>query len=224
MSGRRPAHRGASGPLTACGYSRVSTSEQSDHGVSLEVQETAIRAEAERRGWQLVDTVAEVGSGKSADARARLQETLVRLDTGEVDILIVSRLDRLTRSLLDFAAIVDRATKNGWTLVAVEQGFDLSKPEGRMLAGILATFAQYERDMISARTKDAISVKKANGVHCGRRSTLPEWVRERIRRERADGCTLEQIARALNADGIPTGQSGRRWYPSTVRHVAMDDR
>jgi DNA invertase Pin-like site-specific DNA recombinase len=210
--------------LSACGYCRVSTSEQSDNGASLEAQEKAIRAEAERRGWQLIDTVSEVGSGKSADARQRLQDALSRLDAGEADILIVSRLDRLTRSLLDFAGIVNRAQDHGWTLVAIEQGFDLNKPEGRMLAGILATFAQYERDLISARTKDALDVKRSNGVHCGRRSTLPEWVRERIQQERATGSTFQEIAGALNRDGIPTGQRGSRWYPSTVRVIATGER
>jgi DNA invertase Pin-like site-specific DNA recombinase len=208
------------GALRALGYCRVSTVEQSDHGASLESQTGALEAEAERRGWRLVDTVSEVGSGKSADARLRLQETLIRLDAGEADILIVSRLDRLTRSLLDFAAIVKRAQKHGWTLVAIEQAFDLSKPEGRMLSGILAVFADYERDLISARTRDALAVKKSNGVRLGRRSTLPETVRDRIYKERADGRTLQEIADALNGDGIPTGQGGRRWYPSAVRVVA----
>jgi DNA invertase Pin-like site-specific DNA recombinase len=210
--------------LKAFGYCRVSTVEQSDSGASLESQSGAVRTEADRRDWQLLELVSEVGSGKSADGRVRLQETLSRLDAGEADILIVARLDRLTRSLLDFASIIERATKGGWTVVAVEQGFDLSKPEGRMLAGILATFAQYERDLISARTKDAISVKRANGIHCGRRSTLPEWVRDWIVRERAEGKTLEQIARALNADRIPTGQNGTQWYPSTVRYVTTGER
>jgi DNA invertase Pin-like site-specific DNA recombinase len=218
-SGRAP-----TGALRAIGYSRVSTTEQSENGASLEAQQGAHRSETDRRGWELVDTVSEVGSGKSTGARQRLQETLSRLDAAEADILIVSRLDRLTRSLLDFAGIVKRAEKHGWTLVAIEQGFDLSKPEGRMLAGILATFAQYERDLISARTRDALEVKRSNGVHCGRRSKLSESVRERIRRERADGSTLQEIAASLNRDGIPTGQRGRRWYPSTVRVVATGER
>jgi DNA invertase Pin-like site-specific DNA recombinase len=225
MGSRKPAaKRNHTGILSALAYARVSTAEQRENGASLEAQETAIRAEAERRSWQLVDSVREVGSGKSADARLRLQETLSRLDAGDADILIVSRLDRLTRSLLDFAGIVKRAEKHGWTLVAIEQGFDLSKAEGKLLAGILATFAEFERDLISARTKDALAVKKSNGVHCGRRSTLPKWVRERIHRERAAGNTLQEIARSLNLDEVPTGQGGRKWHPSTVRVIATGER
>jgi DNA invertase Pin-like site-specific DNA recombinase len=119
--------------------------------------------------------------------------------------------------LLDFAAIIERATAGGWSVVAVEQSFDMARPEGRMLAGILATFAQYERDLISARTRDALAVKRAQGVHCGRRSTLPPEVRERIRRERQAGATWQRIADRLNLDRIPTGQGGSRWRPSSVR-------
>jgi DNA invertase Pin-like site-specific DNA recombinase len=222
MSSHKPlSRRDPTAAPRAIGYGRVSTAEQGDSSASLEAQERAIRTEAERRDWELVDVVSEIGSGKSADGRLRLQETLSRLDGGEADVLVIARLDRLTRSLLDFAGIVKQAEKRGWTLVAIEQSFDLSKPEGRMLAGILATFAAYERDLISARTKDALQVKRSNGVRLGRVSTLPEAIRERIKRERGAGRTLQEIADSLNHDGIRTGQGGSCWRPSSVRVVAL---
>jgi DNA invertase Pin-like site-specific DNA recombinase len=82
----------------------VSTLEQGGNGASLEGQRAAIVAEVERRGWTLIEVVAEVASGKAADRREQLQDALLRLDRGEASVLVVSRLDRLTRSLLDFAA------------------------------------------------------------------------------------------------------------------------
>jgi DNA invertase Pin-like site-specific DNA recombinase len=199
------------------GYSRVSTLEQGGNGASLEGQRGAIVAEVERRAWTLVEVVSEVASGKAADGREGLQEALGRLDRGEADVLVVSRLDRLTRSLLDFARIVERAQAGGWSLVVVEQAFDLSTSHGRAMAGMLAVFAAFERDLISERTRDALAVRRAQGVHTGRRSTLPAEVVERIRRERESGSTWQGIADRLNCDGIATGQGGSTWRPSSVR-------
>jgi len=206
------------------GYRRVTTLEQGGNGASLEGQRGAIVAEVDRRGWTLIEVVSEVASGKAADRREQLQETLTRLDRGEADVLVIARLDRLTRSLLDFAAIVERAQAGGWSLVAVEQSFDLTQPEGRLMAGVLATFSQYERDLISARTRDALAVKRAQGIHTGRRSTLPAEVITRVRRERKAGATLQAIADGLNRDQVATGQGGRCWHPSSVRTVASEGR
>jgi DNA invertase Pin-like site-specific DNA recombinase len=195
----------------------VSTLEQGGNGASLEGQRGAIVAEVERRGWQLVDVVEEIASGKAADGRQGLQEALGRLERGEADVLVVSRLDRLTRSLLDFAAVVERAQQEGWSLVVVEQSFDLSTSHGRAMAGMLAVFAAFERDLISERTRDALAVRRAQGVHTGRSSKLPPEVRQRIRREREAGSTWQRIADGFNADRIATGQGGSTWRPSSVR-------
>jgi DNA invertase Pin-like site-specific DNA recombinase len=226
MSRRRtPTKRGEPlGSLRVLGYCRVSTLEQGGNGASLEGQRGGIIAEVERRGWMLVEVVSEVASGKAADRRGALQEALGRLDCGEADVLVVSRLDRLTRSLLDFACIVERAQAGGWSLVVVEQAFDLSTSHGRAMAGMLAVFAAFERDLISERTRDALAVKRAQGIHTGRRSTLPAEIVERVRRERAAGMTLQAIADRLNRDRVPTGQGGACWRPSSVRTVAGEGR
>jgi DNA invertase Pin-like site-specific DNA recombinase len=213
-----------SGSLCVLGYCRVSTLEQGGNGASLEGQRRAIVEEIERRGWTLLEVVEEVASGKAADARQGLQEALARLERGDADALIVAKLDRLTRSLLDFASIIERAEREGWLLIVVDQGFDLSTPHGRAMAGMLAVFAQFEREMISARTRDALAVKRAQGIHTGRRSTLPPEVVARVRRERAAGSTLQAIADRLNHDQVPTGQGGECWRPSSVRTVAGEGR
>jgi DNA invertase Pin-like site-specific DNA recombinase len=82
---------------------------------------------------------------------------------------------------------------------------------------MLAVFAQFERDLISERTRDALAVRRAQGVHTGRRSTLPAEIRARIRLERAAGSTWQAIADKLNGDAVPTGQGGSCWRPSSVR-------
>jgi len=84
---------------------------------------------------------------------------------------------------------------------------------------MVATFAQLERRLISQRTKEAMAIKKAQGVHLGRPPTVPQRVVQRIQRQRARGETLRAIAASLNADRVPTAQGGKEWYASTVRGI-----
>jgi DNA invertase Pin-like site-specific DNA recombinase len=127
---------------------------------------------------------------------------------------VVSKLDRLSRSMLDFAGLMDRSTREGWALVALDLGVDTTTPQGEMVAAVMAVFAQFERRLIGQRTKEALAVKKAQGVRLGRPRLTPDAVIARIRAERAAGRTLRVIADGLNADGVPTAMGGRRWYVS----------
>ena len=86
---------------------------------------------------------------------------------------------------------------------------------------MLATFAQFERRLISQRTKEALAVKKAQGVRLGRLPTMPQAVVRRIQRQRARGDSLRKIAGDLNEAGVPTAQGGVQWYAATVRHVLL---
>ena len=91
------------------GYIRVSTSEQADSGAGLEAQRAAIRSEAERRGWKLVHVFEDAGaSGKSTNGPAGLQQALQAVERGGAHALVVAKLDRLSRSLLDFASLMER--------------------------------------------------------------------------------------------------------------------
>ena len=101
-----------------------------------------------------------------------------------------------------------RATRQSWALVALDCAVDTTTPAGEAMANVLATFAQFERRLIGQRTREALAVKRAEGVRLGRPSTIPPGVAERIRRERARGATLRQIADRLNSDGIPTARGG----------------
>jgi DNA invertase Pin-like site-specific DNA recombinase len=89
------------------------------------------------------------------------------------------------------------------------------------MANMLATFAQFERRLISQRTREALAVKRASGVRLGRPPTVPRAVAQRIRRQRARGDSLRKIAADLNTSGVPTAQGGRQWYAATVRHVLL---
>ena len=84
---------------------------------------------------------------------------------------------------------------------------------------MLATFAPCERRSISKRTREALALKRSQGVRLGRPPTMSQYAIERIRRERKAGKSLAAIANGLNTDRIPTAQGGRRWYPATIRHT-----
>jgi DNA invertase Pin-like site-specific DNA recombinase len=143
------------------GYVRVSTDAQGERGAGLEVQRRAIREEAERREWRLVEIYEDVVSGKSMNGRHGLHAALEALRCGEASVIVVAKLDRLSRSLIDFAGLVERSRREGWAIVALDLGVDLTTAGGEMLAGVLAVLAQWERRMISERTKAALAVRRA---------------------------------------------------------------
>jgi len=202
------------------GYIRVSTEEQADSRAGLEAQRAAILAEAERRGWHLVEVVEDAGySGKDL-RRPGIAAALEALRSHRADTLVVAKLDRLSRSMLDFAALMARATREHWALVALDLGVDTTTPAGEAMANVMATFAQFERRLIGQRTKEALAQVKLRGSKSGkpigRPRTMTDAVRARIVRERRAGTSLSAIAAGLNADQVPTAQGGKRWYPSTV--------
>ena len=154
------------------------------------------------------------------NGRAGLQEALEAVDGGQAQALVVAKLDRLSRSLLDFAGLMERARKQGWNLVALDLGVDTSTPSGEMMASVLATFAQFERRLIGQRTKDALAVKKANGVKLGRpREISPETV-ERMQELYERGLSAAAIARRLNEEGVETPRGGRWHHAGVVRALS----
>lgn len=204
------------------GYARVSTQDQGENGGGLLAERAAIEAEAERRHWQVVDVADEVQSGKSLRRRPVLEQVIARIERGEADALVVSKLDRLSRSVMDFGTVVERAQRKGWAIVVIDPAIDMTTPNGRLLANMLVSIAQWEREMIGQRTREGLAAKRAAGTIKGlpgRRSQLPSSVIRRIRREHESGVSLRSIATGLNEDQVATGQGGSQWYASTVKTV-----
>jgi DNA invertase Pin-like site-specific DNA recombinase len=209
--------------MRAIGYARVSTDEQAESGAGLDAQVTSMRAECDRRGWELVRIATDAGaSGKSLNGRPELTDALAALDAGEADVLLAAKLDRVSRSVLDFAALMARAARRGWRIVVLDVNVDTTTATGELMTTVVAAFAQYERRLIGQRTRDALAAKKAAGVVLGRPRTLDPALRELIIAERAAGRSLREIAKALTTERVPTAQGGARWYASTVRHVALE--
>lgn len=224
----RKAHRRTPSAIpVAVGYVRVSTDEQADSRAGLDAQRGAIQAECQRRGWPLLALHEDAGiSGKATTNRPALASVLAALSAGDADVLVVAKLDRLSRSLLDFAQLLHRASIEGWRMVILDLAVDTTTPSGEVMAHVAAAFAQYERRLISDRTKDALAEVRKRGVRLGRPRTLDMEVVDRVVNERAHGATLAAIAAVFNAEAIPTSHGGRQWYPATVaavlRSAALD--
>jgi DNA invertase Pin-like site-specific DNA recombinase len=197
----------------------VSTEDQGKSGAGLAAQRAAIIRESERRGWHLVDLIEDEGYSAKDLRRPGIRIALEELKRNRADALVVAKLDRLSRSMLDFTALMARAQREGWALVALDAPVDTTTPAGEAMAHVLATFAQFERRLIGQRTREALAQKRAQGVRLGRPRQLSGRVRSRIKRRRKAGASLTKIADELNRDRVPTAQGGRRWYASTVRAV-----
>ncbi len=199
------------------GYLRVSTEEQAASGLGLSDQHRVITNEANNRGWDLMFLSDEGFSAKNL-ARPGIATALDMLKRGDASTLVVSKLDRLSRSLLDFAGLMETARKQGWELVVLDLNVDTTTPSGSLMANVLASFAEYERQIIGHRTSAALQELKQQGVRLGRPVTLATEVRQRIVSERTAGVSLARIADGLAKDGIPTARGGK-WHPSTIKAV-----
>lgn len=202
-------------------YLRVSTEEQAELGYGLDAQELELRRTFEFRGWELHELIRDEGvSGATLD-RPGLTRALRAIAKGEVDGLVVTKLDRLTRSIVDFGELLEWLDEAQATLVALDLNVDTSTPGGRMIAQIIVVIAEWERETIAARTKAGLAAKRAQGKPTGRPSVAdrPELA-QRILAMRAAGLSLQAIADQLTADGIPTARGAAVWRPSSVQSAA----
>lgn len=206
-------------------YTRCSTEEQADSRAGLDAQRASILVEARRRGWAECDMTFIEDAGYSGKDlyRPGISAALDALGRKKADTLVVAKLDRLSRSILDFAALMDQASRERWALVALDLGVDTTTPQGELMANVMATFAQFERRLIGQRTKDALATRRAAGVRLGRPRVTPEDVVHRIVSERQTGATLRTIVDGLNRDAVPTARGGRQWYVSTVQAIAASN-
>ena len=185
--------------MRVLGYVRVSSEEQAESRAGLEAQRAAIQRECERRGWEIVEVIEDAGFSAKDLKRPGVCAALDQLERKRADGLVVAKLDRLSRSMLDFTAVMAQAQKQGWALVALDCAVDTTTPAGEAMAHVLATFAQFERRLIGQRTREALAVKKKQGVRLGRPQSIPPRLARRIRFMRSRGMTLQAICDRLNS-------------------------
>jgi DNA invertase Pin-like site-specific DNA recombinase len=215
------------------GYTRVSVDEGGERSAGLHAQRSAIVAEVARRGWTLVEILEDSGySGRDVN-RPAVTTAMTMLRRGDADALVVAKLDRLSRSILDFTSIMARARKENWGVIALDCSVDTTTPAGEAMAHVMATFAQYERRVIAQRTSDALAeLRSRSRVYSptpfgferdGKSLVLhaaEQKVLARMRRLRAAGRSYRAIAASLNRSEIPAKKGGG-WFASSVRSVLL---
>ncbi|GAA1850083.1 recombinase family protein [Microbacterium koreense] len=205
---------------TMIGYLRVSTEEQASSGLGLDAQRDTIQRYATAHGWNVL-WYEDAGLSAKSLARPQLQAALDRLDTSpkrrDVDGIVVAKLDRLSRSVADFARVLELARSRGWALVAIDLGVDTSTPTGELVANVMMSVAQWERRVIGERTSAAMQAAKRQGRHMGRVSVLSSSTGARLLALRATH-TLAATAAQLEAEGHRTA-SGAAWSANTVAKV-----
>jgi DNA invertase Pin-like site-specific DNA recombinase len=130
---------------------------------------------------------------------------------------VVAKGDRLARSLVVLAQLLEASDRDGWSLVLIDLGVDTSTPAGRLSAQVVGAAAEYERQMIRARTRDGLAVKRSQGVRLGRPVKAQPETLERIVHLRGDGLSLKLIAETMTASGTPTPTGKPVWSTSNVQ-------
>ena len=205
--------------MEAFSYRRFTTDEQGDSRLGLEAQEATIRQELDRRGWTLTADYTDVASGKTTTGRPGLAAAVDHAKRIG-GVLVASRLDRVSRDVIDFATLLRRAERERWHVLVMDMPVDTSSPAGRFAAVTMANAAQLERDLIAARTRDALAAMKRRGVRLGpTHRYTPKPILRRVVRERHAGKTWQAIADGLNRDRVSTVRGGAMWRVSTVQRA-----
>jgi DNA invertase Pin-like site-specific DNA recombinase len=219
--------------MRAIGYVRVSTDRQADKGCSLEAQRERIQAMAVVQQANLLDSVVDAGESAKDLKRPGVERVLALMNAGQVDTVIVAKLDRLTRSVRDFADLLEIFQRRGVSLVSVAEALDTGSAAGRLVINIMVSVSQWEREAIGERTREALRYKKSNMEFVGNcaygfrlcpdRKTVEadpgeQRVRRSITRLREQGRSLREIAVHLNKQRRFT-RSGTPWRHEGVARV-----
>jgi DNA invertase Pin-like site-specific DNA recombinase len=208
-------------------YFRVSTTQQGKSGLGLDAQRQAVADYVGGRG-EIIAEYTEIESGRK-NGRPQLAAALAICRKHKA-VLVIAKLDRLARNVHFISGLME----SGVDFVAVDI------PEAnRLTIHILSAVAEYEREAISKRTKDALKAAKARGVKLGNPDPIPAarlgnaaakeqreqfhaTVKPLIQKLRHEGYSLAKIAAELHARNVPTAR-GRVWYPATVRNILRRD-
>lgn len=222
--------------VKAGGYIRVSTDEQAESGYSLQMQRERIQAQIIAKGWECFKMYEDGGQSGGKLERPALQEMLSDIESGELQAVVIYKLDRLSRKQKDTMFLIeDVFLVNGVELVSISESLDTSSPTGRAMIGMLSVFAQLERDTITERLSSGRKQKAKVGGYSGGQAplgydiqrnskalTLNETEAETVKRvftlHYEEKLTLQQIADILNREGRTTKQ-GANFQATQVMRI-----
>jgi DNA invertase Pin-like site-specific DNA recombinase len=177
-------------PLRVALYARVSTHDQQ----TLPLQIRALREYAAKRGWTIVAQIKEVGSG--ASQRERRETLLAAARRREIDVVLVWRLDRWGRSVADLVSTLQELQHLGVAFVSLTEALDLTTPAGRAMAGLLAVFAEFEREILRERVRAGLDHARQQGQRLGRPPSVVHCAVQAQKLYRR-GSSKSEIARRL---------------------------
>jgi len=212
-------------------YIRVSTDKQASDGHGLDAQRARLAEFAEQRQMRVVEVVADEGVSGTTLERVGMRRVLDLVEARAVDAIVVTKADRVSRNVRDLLNLSAMLEAHGVALVTADEQFDTTTPLGKAMSAMRAVFAQLERDMAAARTRDGMAAARAKGVRLGRppvgwRIERGHWhpterhaLVVRAHELRRSGMTLLAIADAFQREGIVTGSGRGRWAIPAVRRL-----
>ncbi len=210
-------------------YYRVSTGDQGRSGLGLAAQRKTCRDFAALRpGWKLTHLPEDVASGKSTNGRHNLALALDMMDRHEAGVLLTAKLDRLSRSVQDFADILERARRGRWAVAVADLNLDMSTPMGEFAAYVMVSVAQLERRLIGERTRSALAEIPRGTTHTdahgnvkgppGAPVQIDAETAALVRYMRSQGKSFRAVCAELTAMGKVPPRGGK-WQVSTIQRV-----
>ncbi|MBH0331440.1 resolvase [Brevibacillus brevis] len=212
-------------------YRRVSTDMQAEEGFSLDAQRMRLEAYAASQGWNIVDDYCDEGfSAKNTD-RPQMQRLIADIKNNKFDVVLVYRLDRFVRSVLDLHELLQLMDKHDVKFKSATEVFDTTSATGRLFITMIATLAQWERETIAERVHMGMTKKAEQGLRNGAPAPYgydlidgklivnqeeAKWVRYMFSRYPSVGS--QSIAKELNKKGIKT-KKGEVWSDFSVRYI-----
>jgi site-specific DNA recombinase len=214
-------------------YTRVSTEDQANEGVSLEAQETRLRAYCVVKGWELERVECDAGKSAKNLERPALQRILSeQLDF--IDVVLVCKLDRLTRDIVDLNRLLKLFETHNVKLVSLEENLDATTPTGELMLNLVAAISQWERKQTAARVKQALQHLKSQGKALGKPAygfevdgsgklrpiATEQAVIAKITQLKSAGASYRSVAITLADQGVPTKRGGQ-WDSRTVQRIHL---
>jgi len=219
--------------LRVIGYIRVSTEDQAASGLSLTNQRMRIRSYALAMDLDLTEIIEDAGKSAKDLVRPGMQSVLGLVEEQKTDGVITLKLDRLTRSVRDLGELIELFDNNGVALIVIQENVNTATAAGRLVANVLCSVAQWEREAIGERTRAALAVKRSRGEKTG--GTVPFGytvdaigILEPDAREqavvaemvalRASGLSWKKIGERLHAKGIGN-RGGTAWHGFSIQRI-----
>jgi DNA invertase Pin-like site-specific DNA recombinase len=217
-------------------YCRVSTGEQARSGASLDLQERKCRDYAALHDLEVVEVIRDDGCSAKSLRRPGMDRMREGLRAQQASGVVIWKLDRLSRSVVDYGSLIEELESRGVALMSVCDNLDTASASGRLIVNVMIAVSQWEREAGGERTCDALAEIREQGYHVGRLPVGYDRVGhpgkgcllrpngdyplvEQVRVLRESGRSLASIAKFMESGGTHTPGGSIRWYPQTVRRV-----